>query len=145
MVWGVLSLIVHDLAPTATQSPHLSLLGPTPTSIGNEQYALSVQPSLQLSPTQPPGLTTISRTRELHHNSTSTLGPPLFRGHVQQVWQLWNTAAMSMLHRWYWSGLCWWLLRWYRTGMRWWLLMGWSELAPTNAPVEDEPVEAVLG
>jgi len=29
--------------------------------------------------------------------------------------------------------------------MRWWLLMGWSELAPTNAPVEDEPVEAVLG
>jgi len=45
MVWGVLSLIVHDLAPTTTQSPHLSLLGPTPTSIGNEQYTLSVQPS----------------------------------------------------------------------------------------------------
>jgi hypothetical protein len=45
VVWGVLSLIVDDLAPTATQSPHLSLLGSTPTSIGNEQYALSVQPS----------------------------------------------------------------------------------------------------
>lgn len=38
-VEGILSSIVLDLARTATQSPHLSLLGPTPTSIGNEQYA----------------------------------------------------------------------------------------------------------
>jgi hypothetical protein len=33
------SSIVLDLAQIAIQSPHLSLLGPTPTSIGNEQYA----------------------------------------------------------------------------------------------------------
>jgi hypothetical protein len=38
-VEGILSSIVLDLARTATQSPHLSFLGPTPTSIGNEQYA----------------------------------------------------------------------------------------------------------
>jgi hypothetical protein len=33
------SSIVLDLAQITIQSPHLSLLGPTPTSIGNEQYA----------------------------------------------------------------------------------------------------------
>jgi hypothetical protein len=44
MVGGILSVIVHDLAPTATRSPHLSLLAPTPTSIRNEQYAFLVQP-----------------------------------------------------------------------------------------------------
>jgi hypothetical protein len=28
--------------------------------------------------------------------------------------------------------------------VHWWLLVGWSELTPTNAPVEDEPVQPVL-
>ncbi len=38
-VGEILSSIVLDLPRTATQFPHLSLVGPTPTSIGNEQYA----------------------------------------------------------------------------------------------------------
>jgi len=38
-VGEIWSSIVLDLPRTATKSPHLSLLGPTPTSIGNEQYA----------------------------------------------------------------------------------------------------------
>jgi len=38
-VGEILSSIVLDLARTTTKSPHLNLLAPTPTSIGNEQYA----------------------------------------------------------------------------------------------------------
>jgi hypothetical protein len=50
MVGRILSLIVHDLAPSATQSPHLRLLGLTPASIGNEQCARRVQaPTLVVS------------------------------------------------------------------------------------------------
>jgi len=37
---GFQAQIVHDLASIATWSPHLSLLGPTPNSIENEEYAL---------------------------------------------------------------------------------------------------------
>jgi hypothetical protein len=38
-VGEILSSIVLDLVKTATKSPHFNLLGPTLTSIGNEQYA----------------------------------------------------------------------------------------------------------
>jgi len=63
MVGGILSLIVHDLAPTATHSPHLSLLGLTPTSIGNEQCA---------RPVQAPTLVVSNSTSWFHYNIKST-------------------------------------------------------------------------
>ncbi len=57
--------------------------------------------------------TSTSSPCEPHHSSTSTLSLPLLRKHIQQVWHLWNTTAMLVLDRWYWTMLVWWFLWWF--------------------------------
>jgi hypothetical protein len=80
---GFIFRVGEITSSNATQSPH-HFVGPTLASIVNEQYGPIIK-----SPTSFPSCYNVKPSpHEPHYGSTSILGLPLLRGHVELIRQL---------------------------------------------------------